>query len=75
MLRFDTADGRPVEVFCPVPSTPRRPLVEGRKVLVHYEPDDPTQVVVHGERGRSDLFFVTLGLAAVLVAIVVMILA
>lgn len=75
MLRFQTDDGRPVEVFSPVPPTRRRPLVEGRKVLVHYEPDDPTQVVVHGERGRSDLIFIVVGLAAVVGAAVAMTLA
>lgn len=69
MLRFDTDDGRPVEVYSPVPSTKRRPLVEGRKILVHYASEDPTQVVVHGETGRADLLFIGIGLVAVIGAI------
>jgi hypothetical protein len=72
MLRFDTDDGRPVEVYSPVPSTKRRPLVEGRKILVHYAPEDPTQVVVHGETGRADLLFIGVGLVAVIGAITLM---
>lgn len=72
MLRFDTDDGRLVEVYSPVPSTKRQPLIEGRKILVHYASEDPTQVVVHGEKGRSDLLFIGIGLAAVISAVTVM---
>lgn len=72
LLRFDTDDGRPVEVYSPVPSTKHRPLIEGRKILVHYAPEDPTLVVVHGEKGRADLLFIGIGLAAVITAITLM---
>lgn len=65
LLRFETDDGRPVEVFSPVAPTARRPLVEGRKILVHYDLDDPAQVVVHGERGRGGSAFIALGLVAI----------
>ncbi|GAA1959742.1 DUF3592 domain-containing protein [Catenulispora subtropica] len=70
LLRFDTDEGRPVEVFSPVAPTARRPLVEGRKILVHYDPDDPVQIVVHGEHGRGAFVFIALGLAAIAGAVV-----
>jgi len=72
MLRFDTDDGRRVQVYSPVPSTKRRPLVEGHKILVHYASEDPTQIVVHGETSRADLLFIGIGLVAVITAIALM---
>ncbi|MFL6114060.1 MAG: DUF3592 domain-containing protein [Catenulispora sp.] len=74
MLRFETEDGRVVEVYSPVSSTKRRPLVEGRRILVHYVGEDPAQVVVHGEKGPTDLLFIGSGLAAVVAAVIVMVL-
>ena len=75
LLRFDTEDGRPVEVFSPIAPTARRPLEEGRKILIHYDPDDPAQIVVHGERGRGGWAFILLGIAAVAGAISAFVLA
>ena len=72
LLRFLTSDGRSVEVFSPLPPTRRRPLTEGRKILVHFDPVDPTQVLLHGSRGRADLAFIALGIAAVVGAVVAM---
>lgn len=74
LLRFDTADGRPVEVFSPLPPSRRRPLTEGRKILVYFDPADPTQVVLHGSRDRADLAFIGLGAVAILGALAAMVL-
>ena len=75
LLRFETSDGRAVEVYSPSPPTKGRPLVEGRKVLVHFDPADPTQVMLHGGRERADAAFVILGATAILGAVVAMALA
>lgn len=72
LLRFTTDDGDQVEVFSPRPSTRHRPLIEGRKVLIRYDPRDPTQVVMHGGRFISDWVFAAVGLAAVVAAITVL---
>jgi Protein of unknown function (DUF3592) len=68
ILAFTTEDGRPVEVF-----SPRR--LQGDTVLVHYDPADPAQVVVHGSRGRVDVGFVVAGVLVVLGALAGMVLA
>jgi len=68
LLAFTTADGRAIEVF-----SPRR--VRGEVVLVHYDPADPTQVVVHGSRGRVDAAFIVVGVVACVGAVVGMVLA
>ena len=75
LLRFKTEDGREVEAFSPVGSNDSRPLIEGRKVLVHYDPSDPGRVVVHGSRPYADVFFIALGAVAVCAAIVALVLA
>ncbi|MBS2550911.1 DUF3592 domain-containing protein [Catenulispora sp. NL8] len=68
ILTFTTEDGRPVEVF-----SPRR--LTGEAVLVHYDPADPAQVVVHGSRGRRvDVAFVAAGVVAFVGAVVAMVL-
>lgn len=56
----------------PRPSTRHRPLIEGRKVLIRYDPRDPTQVVMHGGRFISDWVFAAVGLAAVAAAMTVL---
>ncbi|MFJ2187080.1 DUF3592 domain-containing protein [Kitasatospora sp. NPDC087861] len=70
LLQFETADGRVVEVFSPVPSTPRHPLPDGGHVPVRYDPADPRQVLVDGrERRPLEYAFVALGLLMVLTSI------
>ncbi|MFF7988748.1 DUF3592 domain-containing protein [Kitasatospora xanthocidica] len=70
LLQFETADGRVVEVFSPVPSTTRHPLPDGGYVPVRYDPADPRQVLVEGrERRRLEYAFMALGVAMVLLAI------
>ncbi|MEV7354084.1 DUF3592 domain-containing protein [Kitasatospora sp. NPDC088264] len=70
LLQFETEDGRVVEVFSPVPSTPRHPLPDGGHVQVRYDPADPRQVLVEGrERRPLEYGFVALGLLMVLAAI------
>ncbi|MEU8515395.1 DUF3592 domain-containing protein [Kitasatospora sp. NPDC048722] len=71
LLQFETEDGRVVEVFSPVPSTPRHPLPDGGYVPLRYDPADPRQVLVEGrERRPLEYGFVALGLSMVLIALV-----
>ncbi|MBV6697800.1 DUF3592 domain-containing protein [Kitasatospora aureofaciens] len=70
LLQFETEDGQVVEVFSPVPSTPRHPLPDGGYVPVRYDPADPRQVVVEGrERRPVEYAFMALGILMVLIAI------
>jgi hypothetical protein len=64
LLRYTTSDGLDLEVFSPAAPTRSRPLVEGRPVLLHYDPADPTQVVLPGMRPYGDLLFITIGAVA-----------
>ncbi|MFJ8627968.1 DUF3592 domain-containing protein [Kitasatospora sp. NPDC093550] len=67
LLQFETADGRVVEVFSPVPSTARHPLPDGGYVPVRYDPADPRQVLVDGrERVGLEYGFLALGVLVVL---------
>lgn len=75
LLRFETSDGRVVEVFSPLPPTRRRPLTEGRKILVYFDPAEPTQVLIHGGRQRSSATFIALGIVAIVGALIAMALA
>ena len=61
LLRYTTSEGHDLEVFSPASSTRSLPLVEGRRVLLHYDPADPTHVVLHGMRPYGDIFFIALG--------------
>ena len=74
-LRYTTEDGRHLEVFSPAAPTKARPLVEGRPILIHYDPADPAQVVLHGTRPYADLFFIVLGTLAAAGAVALMALA
>ncbi|MEV6976606.1 DUF3592 domain-containing protein [Kitasatospora sp. NPDC093806] len=71
LLQFATEDGRVVEVFSPVPSTPRRPLVDGSQVAVRYDPTDPRRVVL-ADRERRPLEYAFLGLGAALLCAAVL---
>jgi hypothetical protein len=75
LLRYTTEDGRPLEVFSPSAPTKSRPLVEGRPILVRYDPADPTQIVLHGTRPYADILFIVLGALAAVGAVVFMVLA
>ncbi|MFC7306504.1 DUF3592 domain-containing protein [Streptomyces monticola] len=71
LLQFETADGRVIEVVSPVPRTRRRPLADGREVLLAYDADDPREVVLLGsERIRLDQGFMVAGAALVLLGAV-----
>ncbi|MGG2461447.1 hypothetical protein ACO0M4_16745 [Streptomyces sp. RGM 3693] len=48
LLQFVTEDGRVMEIVCPVAPVRRRPLDDGDRVLLHYDPADPRTVVVEG---------------------------
>jgi hypothetical protein len=65
LLRYTTDEGRDLEVFSPAAPSRARPLVEGRPVLVHYDPADPTYVVLHGMRPYGDVLFIVLGWLAI----------
>ena len=66
LLQFATEDGTVMEVYSPVGSRRSRPLVDGRHVLIAYDPADPRQVQVGG-RERIGLEYAFLGLGAVAV--------
>ncbi|MDH6108553.1 hypothetical protein P3T36_005455 [Kitasatospora sp. MAP12-15] len=73
LLQFATREGLVMEVFSPVCSSRSHPLVDGRHVLVRYDPDDPRQVLVQGrERRGIEYAFVALGAGAVLTGLVLL---
>ncbi|MCX4757102.1 DUF3592 domain-containing protein [Kitasatospora purpeofusca] len=75
LLQFTTEDGRVVEVFSPVPSSRRRPLVDGSHVPIRYDPADPRQVLVAGlERRRLEYAFLGLGCVMAITAVVLAVL-
>ncbi|CAN3978153.1 DUF3592 domain-containing protein [Kitasatospora purpeofusca] len=75
LLQFTAGDGRVVEVFSPVPSSRRTPLVDGSHVPIRYDPADPRQVLVAGrERRRLEYAFLGLGCAMAITAIVLVVL-
>jgi hypothetical protein len=62
LLQYTLADGRVLER--PAPATAKRaaPLRPGQKVLIWYDPADPTDILVYGREGRiSDTAFLTAG--------------
>lgn len=70
LLQFTTEDGRVVEVFSPVPSSRRAPLVDGSYVTVRYDPANPRLILVAGrERRRLEYAFMGLGVVVALVAV------
>ncbi|WP_035802890.1 DUF3592 domain-containing protein [Kitasatospora mediocidica] len=76
LLQFATRDGLVMEVFSPVCSSRAHPLVDGRHVLVRYDPADPRQVLVQGrERRGVEYAFIALGAGVVLTALVLVLLA
>jgi hypothetical protein len=65
-LQYTLADGQVLER--PVPARRAALLSAGEKVLVWYDPGDPTDVLVYGRDGRgSDLAFMMVGLAFIVI--------
>ncbi|MFB7635683.1 DUF3592 domain-containing protein [Streptomyces sp. NPDC056149] len=70
LLQFVTDDERVMEVVCPVASTSRRPLADGDRVLLHYDPADPRSVVVRNrERLGMERAFIAAGGTVLLLAL------
>ena len=69
MLRFETADGRVMEVVSPVK------LALGAGVPLLYDPADPRDVALPGHRRtRLDQSFAAAGAVVILVAVVLVVL-
>ncbi len=65
-LQYTLADGRVLEYL--VPPTRAALLSAGEKVLVRYDPKDPADVLVYGrDCRRSDLAFIIIGLAFIII--------
>ncbi|HTU72024.1 MAG TPA: DUF3592 domain-containing protein [Trebonia sp.] len=61
-LQYTLADGRVLER--PLPARRAARLSAGEKVLLWYDPGDPTDVLIYGRDARtSDLAFILIGLA------------
>jgi hypothetical protein len=70
MLQFETADGRVMELVSPVD------LEVGSTVLLSYSPDDPREVALpRHRRTLLDAGFVAAGMAALVVAVVLVVIA
>jgi len=62
VIQYPLADGRVVEQVSPRSARRARMLRPGQKVLVWYDPEDPSDVLVYGREGRAaDLAFVLAG--------------
>jgi hypothetical protein len=67
VIQYTLADGRVLEQMTPAPARRSASLQPGQKVLVWYDPEDPSDVLVHGRWGRAaDRAFVTAGALLVL---------
>jgi hypothetical protein len=63
LIQYPLEDGRVLEGLCPRPIRKSAAPRAGQKVLVWYDPADPTDVLVNGWDGRySDLAFLAVGL-------------
>jgi len=62
VIQYMLADGRVVERVSPGSARQAAKLRPGQRVLVWYDPDDPSEVLVYGREGRAaDLAFVIAG--------------
>jgi hypothetical protein len=66
LVQFSLGDGRIVEHSC-APSRRAAALRPGTKILVWYDPADPSDVLVYGRHGRSDAAFAAAGLGLIVV--------
>ncbi|MYT32610.1 MULTISPECIES: DUF3592 domain-containing protein [unclassified Streptomyces] len=73
LLQFVTDDERVLEIVCPVAPTRRRPLADGDRVLLRYDPADPRTVVVQGrEHLGLERAFVVGGAIVLLLSLLLM---
>jgi hypothetical protein len=64
LIQYPLDDGRVIERLCPRPVRKAAAPAAGQKLLVWYDPADPTDVLVNGWDGRfSDLVFLAVGLS------------
>jgi hypothetical protein len=62
LIQYALPDGRVLERISPEPIRRAAALHPGEKVLVWYDPQDPSDVLVYGREGRlSDRTFVAVG--------------
>jgi hypothetical protein len=67
MIQYALADGQVMERYSPQRAGKSAALSAGERVLVWYDPDEPTEVLVYGRDGSvADLGFVLAGMAFVL---------
>jgi hypothetical protein len=67
LIRFPLADGRQVELTCPVPVRKDRRLIPGEKVRVWYDRMDPGEVLVSGfDKHHVDWAFAITGALLIL---------
>jgi hypothetical protein len=63
LIQYPLEDGRVIERICPRPVRRASAPVAGQRLLVWYDPADPTDVLVNGWDGRfSDLAFLAVGM-------------
>jgi Protein of unknown function (DUF3592) len=64
LIQYPLEDGRVIERLCPLPIRKAAAPAAGQKVLVWYDPADPTDVLVNGWDGRyGNLVFLAVGMA------------
>jgi len=64
LIQYPLEDGRVIERLCPRPVRKAAAPAAGQKLLVWYDPADPTDVLVNGSDGRyGDLVFLAVGLS------------
>jgi hypothetical protein len=69
-LQYTLADGRVLER--PLPARRAARLAAGKKVLIWYDPEDPADVLVYGrDSDRSDLAFMIVGLAFIVIGTII----
>ena len=64
LIQYPLEDGRVIERLCPLPVRKATAPVAGQRLLVWYDPADPTDVLVNGWDGRyQDLVFLAVGVS------------